>query len=133
MFSNNLAELSLNAPSRCVTSVRNDTRNHRFIVGTCAVSSGSDNDQDYTGANTSSSPLYLLRYHEEMNELAIDAQLNFGEEDGGGSNEVWSCSSCPIDSNLIVTCRGNGETALWKIPDYPYEDDFGNDTSDLAS
>lgn len=138
MFSNNLAELSLNAPSRCVTSVKNDTRNHRFIVGTCSVSVGSENDQDYTGVNTSSSPLYLLRYHEEMNELAIDAQLNFGTEDGG-SNEVWSCSSCPFASNLIVTCRGDGETALWKIPDdalredeldfYPDEDDFGNDTS----
>jgi len=93
-------------------------------------------------------PLYLLRYHEEMNELAVDAQLDFGDEGGGG--EIWSCSSCPLDAKLVVTCRNSNsdandgaetETALWRIPDdaikeddldfYPDEDEFGDKSQDI--
>mmetsp|Transcript_16271 Transcript_16271/g.30794 ORF Transcript_16271/g.30794 Transcript_16271/m.30794 type:complete len:566 (+) Transcript_16271:96-1793(+) len=57
-------------------------------------------------------------------------------EDGGrgGGGEIWSCSSCPMDARLVLTCRqsssGNSgssthpytplaqaETALWRIPE----------------
>ena len=77
-----------------------------------------------------SNSLYLLRYHEEMNELAVDAQLNFGDGNGeeDGSGEMWCMSSCPMDKTLLVSCRdncnGNGaETALWRIPEKAMRED----------
>lgn len=64
-------------------------------------------------------PLNILRYNEEMNELVLDAQLDFGED--GGSGEVWRLSSSPFDANLVMICRngtdGVAETALWRIPE----------------
>lgn len=92
-------------------------------------------------------PLYLLRYHVEMNELSIDAQLNFekdesssssllGTSGGGQGGEIWSCSSCPLDAQLVLTCKSinNGnvnllsplsqaETALWRIPEEAFRQD----------
>ena len=94
-------------------------------------------------------PLYLLRYHEEMNEMTVDAQLDFGH--GNGNGEIWALGSCPKDANLVVACRGNDgnnngngngngndtETALWRIPDsamredeldfYPDQDDYDDE------
>lgn len=96
-------------------------------------------------------PLYLLRYHEEMNEMAVDAQLNFGDDEDASHGEIWSCSSSPLDSNLVITCRSANdgtmatssaqtETALWRIPEsamredaidfYPDESDFDNDKAE---
>jgi hypothetical protein len=146
MFSNTTAELSLNAPSKCIKSIPNDTSNHRFLVGTCALSSSTSNSQssfmdngngghsygrDNNNMNNNnnhppSNSLYLLRYHEEMNELAVDAQLDFGDEEQSG--EMWCLSSCPMDKTLLVSCRDNGngngsETALWRIPQKAMKED----------
>ena len=71
MFSNTSAELSLNTPSKCISPVSNDTSNHRFLVGTCALSSNQSNSNSSSVSNSNS--VYLLRYHEEMSELAVDA------------------------------------------------------------
>jgi WD40 repeat protein len=103
------------------------------------------------GGNATVNPLYLLRYHVEMNELSIDAQLNFEKDESSlGQGEIWSCSSCPLDSKLVLTCRSihNGdasfssplaqaETAIWRIPEgafrqddldfYPEERDYDRD------
>ena len=169
MFSNTSAEISLNAPARCITSVKNDTQNHRFLVGACSLPpsstslDGHGHTSSYMGGNASVNvnPLYLLRYHEEMNEMTVDAQLDFGND---GNGEIWALGSCPKDARLVVTCRGKvaniddnvdlnfAETALWRIPDaalredeidlYPedqddyydaeYRDRDGNDTSTKA-
>lgn len=125
MFSNTTAELSLNIPSKCIDSIPNDTSNHRFLVGTCTVSTSSSYSSSPYMEGASNS-LYLLRYHEEMNELAVDAQLDFDDEEGSG--EIWSMSSCPMDKTLVVICRnkgnGNGsETALWRIPEKAMKED----------
>ena len=151
MFSNTSAELSLNAPSRCISSVQNDTRNHRFLVGTCTLPPPQQNNRDYMGGNAPVNPLYLLRYHEEMNEMAVDAQLDFGEDEDASHGEIWSCSSCPLDSSLVITCRSANdgtiatstaqtETALWRIPEtamkvddidfYPDESDCDQDRAE---
>eukprot|EP00551_Chaetoceros_affinis_P006052 CAMPEP_0203667284 /NCGR_PEP_ID=MMETSP0090-20130426/4156_1 /ASSEMBLY_ACC=CAM_ASM_001088 /TAXON_ID=426623 /ORGANISM="Chaetoceros affinis, Strain CCMP159" /LENGTH=547 /DNA_ID=CAMNT_0050531403 /DNA_START=152 /DNA_END=1792 /DNA_ORIENTATION=- len=152
MFSNTSAELSLNTPSKCIGSVTNDTRNHRFLVGTCALSSNNNT----SSSSSSSNNLYLLRYHEEMNELAVDAQLDFGGDTNlngagdmdddyfggegnhsningsGDSGEIWCLSSCPMDKTLLVCCIGNAnkygngpssETALWRIPERAMKED----------
>jgi hypothetical protein len=123
MFSNTSAEVLLNTPSRCITSVY-DKKIHRFIVGTAALSSFSNNhmaqQQEETTITTIPcfNPLYILRYQEDMNELIIDSQVDFGEN--GGSGEVWSISSCPFDSKLIMVCRNGLDqkpvTGLWRIP-----------------
>ena len=130
MFSNTTAELSLNTPSKCITSIPNDPNNHRFLVGTCSLSPSS---------SSSSNSLYLLRYHEEMNELAVDAQLEFSNDENknyihnspttmSSAGEIWSMSSCPFDKTLLVVCRDNGvdgtiETALWRIPENAFKED----------
>jgi hypothetical protein len=101
---NSSAELSLNTSTRCLTSVPNDTRHHRFLVSTaCPPIKPKPSQTGVTDTATvdkqqqqhhnryghdlnqySSSdipndnpPLYVLRFHEEMNELAIDSQLEF--------------------------------------------------------
>jgi len=55
--------------------------------------------------------MYLLRYHEEMNELAVDAQLELPSTNTDGSNagcgEIWCISGCPVDPTLVVTCTGS--------------------------
>lgn len=127
MFSNTTAELSLNIPSKCINSIPNDTSNHRFIVGTCASSSSSSSSS--SSHRVPSNSLYLLRYHEEMNEIAVDAQLDFGNDEGCG--EIWSMSSCPMDKTLVITCRSTNdntsgsrcETALWHIPEKSMKED----------
>ena len=139
MFSNTSAELLLNTPSRCITAIY-DKKTHRFVVGTAASPSFSSNmmvqhQQGGGGTNSISclNPLQILRYHEDMNELIIDSQVDFGEN--GGSGEVWSLSSCPFDSKWVMVCR-NGldqkpETGLWRIPqDAMKEDDLEYYTND---
>ena len=91
-------------------------------------------NSSYMGGTAAANPLFVLRYHEEMNEMAVDAQLDFGTEndndnydekdidsDSGsgkknnssvsvsidGSGEVWCLGSHPKDSQLFVACRTN--------------------------
>ena len=122
MYGNTTTDLSLNIPARCLTSIPNDTQHHRFLVAPCALPSSEDTPEGNRGIIN---PLYLLRYHEDMNELTMDASLAFPAEDGGAGaaagGEIWNCSSCPFDKTLVVTNRemttGNGaETVLWRIP-----------------
>ena len=61
-----------------------------------------------------------------MNELAVDAQLEFDDDVNEGAGEVWCISSCPVDKTLLVSCRDNGngsETALWRIPEKAMKED----------
>lgn len=145
MFSNTSAELSLNAPARCISAVTNDTNNHRFLVGTCSLPPSHQNGQEYMGGLRAINPLYLLRYHEEMNEMAVDAQLDFGTDENTHHGEIWSCSSVPMDSRLVITCRSasessipsqnaQAETALWRIPESAMREDdieFYHDEDDV--
>mmetsp|Transcript_17275 Transcript_17275/g.21110 ORF Transcript_17275/g.21110 Transcript_17275/m.21110 type:complete len:579 (+) Transcript_17275:69-1805(+) len=159
MYTNTTAELSLNTPSKSLTSVPNDTTNHRFLIGTCALStSNSSSSQTPSsssfppsspmGGNPPTNSLYLIRYHEEMNELAVDAQLCFDDGNSGesGGGEIWSLSSCPMDKTLLVACQQDthtAETALWRIPEnamredeldyYPDDDDYGRDSGNNHS
>ena len=162
MYGSTTTDLSLNTPARCLTSVPNDTRHHRFLVAPCALPSSVGDDQDggngdgdgdgngdplsmmttTTNMNmnrSTTNPLYLLRYHEDMNELAIDASLTFptsADNGSGGSRssssggEIWNCSSCPSDKALVVTNResasaseGGAETVLWRIPSESFRED----------
>jgi hypothetical protein len=127
MFANTSAEILLNTQSRCITSVY-DKKIHRFIVGTAA--STSQQQETITSASSSClNPLQILRYHEDMNELIMDSQVDFGEN--GGSGEVWSISSCPFDSKLVMVCRDGldrtPETGLWRIPQDAMKDEEEED------
>jgi len=159
MFSSPTAEISLNAPAKCIVAVQGDNCHHRFLVGTCALTASSShhksqidnnspqhNDVDHSyfspdstagnNSNGNENQLYLLRYHEEMNELVVDAQLDLprSNDDGYYGNnknnggEIWCLSSCPSDASLLVTCSGMtlgsrkedaavvNETILWRMP-----------------
>jgi len=122
MFSNHSTEISLNAPSRSIAAISGDKRNHRFIVGTCALTPTNHDN---------SNQLNLLRYHEEMNELAIDAQLFHP------TGDVWTVSSCPFDTKLVLTCGSGGsenglknETILYRLPDDALRDNDLDYTQD---
>lgn len=97
MFSNQSAEVSLNAPIRALDAVRSDKVESRFIAGSCSVQG--DNH------------LHVLRFHSESNQLSVDAILPHST--GPVSNLVTS----PSDKSLVLTTTLNESSAtLWKIP-----------------
>jgi len=127
MFSDQSAELSLNIPCRSITSIPADRVHHRFLVGTSASAGSSsyhnhDDDDDNNNCsdeiNSCPNSIYLLRFHEELNELGVDGILEHP------TGEIWSMSSCPYDKALVLTCGGGGgigggggaKTKLWRFP-----------------
>lgn len=119
MFSNQVAEVSLNAPCRAVDAVRADRVESRFLVGSCSV-----REENH---------LAVLRYHSELNELVIDGNL---EHPTGAVSVV---ASSPRDKSLCWTCaEASNEATLWRIPssvidrvdepEYSPEGDTGTDT-----
>ena len=121
MFSNQSAELSVGAPSRAVASVSADRQRNRFLVGTCRLSRPGDGGGADGGGGDDDNCLHLIRFHEEANELGVDAVLDHP------TGEVWCLSPCPYDKGLVATCGGGGgggyRTNLWRIPDEVIERD----------
>jgi WD40 repeat protein len=125
MFSNQVAEVSLNAPAKCLEAVKADKVESRFLVGTCSVSDANE--------------LTVLRFHSELNELAVDATLDHP------SGPVGCLCTNPTDKYLLLSAAEENPTVnLWRVPqeamdrtdelDYSPETDGGGlDPSDVHS
>ena len=131
MFSNQIAELSINRPVAAVEAVRGDKVNSKFIVGTSSVRASEDNH------------LKLLRFHSDANHLGIDATL------AHPTGPVEHIRTSPSDPSYVLTTAENtninestsGAAAaacatLWKIPSDVIDrtptdgDDGGSDDDD---
>ena len=134
MYPEQNSELSLNAPTRCISAVHGDRRHHRFIVGTCSSPATSLTKSSSSSSSSCANQLFLVSYHDELSELAIDAQLDHY------TGEVWCCSACPMDKRLLITCGGGGgitssvlgnesSTVLWRLPEdvFPVQEDDQDD------
>jgi WD40 repeat protein len=97
MFSNQSAEVSLNAPVRTMDAVRADKVDSRFIVGSCSSS-----DQNH---------LHVVRFHSEVNQLGVDAALPHP------TGPVADICTSPSDKSVVLTRAEDSTFAtLWKIP-----------------
>lgn len=128
LFSNQAAEISLNVPVAAVEAVRADMVTSRFFAGTSSVRVSEDNY------------LHLLRFHNEANQLGIDATL---AHPTGPVSQV--CSS-PSDPSIVLTVAESASVCtVWKIPmdvmdrvtendgDSDYDDNDNNDHHMLVS
>ena len=107
MFSNQSAEVSLNAPCRSVAAVLADRAESRFLVGTCSV------QEETASTSSSNNQLHVVRYHSDVNVVGVDASL---EHPTGPIQHM--CAS-PQDRTLVLTLpEGNANTkaTLYKIP-----------------
>ncbi|CAJ1942368.1 unnamed protein product [Cylindrotheca closterium] len=100
MFSNDqVAEVSLEAPVKTLDAVQGDKVDTRFIAGSCSVQEGDTNH------------LFVLRYHREANQLAVDARLP--HETG----PVAKICTSPSDKTVVLTyAEDSTEATLWKLP-----------------
>lgn len=116
MFSSQSAEHTLNLPCRRISAVKGDTAHHRFLVGTCIL----PYRQDDVAAGDRSVPneLHMLRFHEDLNELATDLILEHP------TGEVWELNTHPEDRDLVLTVGGDSRRGvLWRMPSPPDDDD----------
>lgn len=98
MFSNQVAEVTLNAPTKCLEAVRADKMESRFVVGTCALHDANE--------------LTVMRFHSEMNELGVDATLDHP------SGPVGVLCTSPSDKCLLLSAAEENPTVnLWRVPD----------------
>jgi len=99
MFSNQSAEVSLNAPCRAVASVLADRVESRFLVGASSVVAQhhSNYNNNYNNNDGGGNQLHILRYHSDVNVLGIDASL---DHPTGAIQHV--CTS-PTDRTLVLT------------------------------
>lgn len=129
MFSNQFAEISLNAPCKSLTSVKADKVESRFILGTCpVVTRTADADVEPS--------LHVVRYHSEVNEIGIDATLSHP------TGPIQHIVTSPQDRTLIVTVAEESNNAtLYKLPanimeltnDFQDNDDEDDDDPSLSS
>jgi hypothetical protein len=113
MFSTQPAELLFPSPLRCCASVPASRSSARYLVGT-AVAPGGGGEGGGLEGSSGGNRVHLLRYHEEANEVGVDATLDHP------TGEVWCVASCPTDGGVVVTCGGGGgggaTTKVWRIP-----------------
>jgi hypothetical protein len=126
MFSNQSTEFALEAPCRVVESIKADKLDNRFLVGTSRVvvvssaassrsSSFENNRNNHNNNNNNnnncSNHLYVMRFHSDVNELAMDVAMS--HEPG----PIQAIASCPTDAALAITCTERSPQAtLWKLP-----------------
>lgn len=97
MFSNQVAEVTLNAPAKCLEAVRGDRMESRFVVGTCSLHDANE--------------LTVMRFHSEMNELGVDATLDHP------SGPVGVLCTSPTDKYLLLSAAEENPTVnLWRVP-----------------
>lgn len=103
MFSGSNAEVALNAPVRALDAVQADTKETRFLVGTCHTEGSSGYHE--------SNQLHLLGFRSEANRLGRDAIL---EHPTGPVSEIRSSPSDP--TTLLTLSERSSKATLWKIP-----------------
>jgi len=118
MFSNQVAEVSLNVPTKCLEAIRADKLESRFIVGTCSLHEPNE--------------LTVLRFHPDINELGIDGRLDHP------SGPVGMICTNPTDKYLLLTAAEENPTVnLWRVPqevmDRTDEFEYNPDTVDCGS
>jgi WD40 repeat protein len=98
MFSNQAAEASVNAPARCLAAVRADKTEARFVVGTCSLHEPNE--------------IAVLRFHSDMNELAVDGTIEHP------SGPVGVLCMHPTDKHQMLTAAEDNPTVnLWRLPE----------------
>jgi WD40 repeat protein len=104
MFSNQSAELSLNAPCKTVAAVRADRVESRFLVGTSVVPTSSE-------SSSNNNFLHVIRYHSDVNDVGIDASL------AHPTGPIQQLCASPHDRSLVLTLPENAKNlTLYKIP-----------------
>lgn len=99
MFSNQSAEVSLNAPCKSVAAVSADRVESRFLVGTCSVQEDNMNQ------------LHVVRYHSDVNVIGVDASLDHP------TGPIQQLATSPQDRTLVLTLAEQATSAtLYKIP-----------------
>jgi EARP and GARP complex-interacting protein 1 len=102
MFSNQEAEVSLEAPIRTLDAVRADQVDSRFIAGSSSL-----RDDNH---------LHVIRFHSELNQLGTDAILSHP------TGPVQCLCSSPNDKSLVLTvAEASSIATLWRIPPYVME------------
>jgi EARP and GARP complex-interacting protein 1 len=97
MFSNQEAEVSLEAPIRTLDAVRADQVDSRFIAGSSSL-----RDDNH---------LHVIRFHSELNQLGTDAILSHP------TGPVQCLCTSPNDKSLVLTVAEDSSSAtLWRIP-----------------
>lgn len=108
MFSNQSAEVSLNAPCRSVAAVLADRTESRFLVGTCSV------QEETASTSTSNNQLHVVRYHSDVNVIGVDASLDHP------TGAIQHMCASPQDRTLVLTLPEGQQNAkqatLYKIP-----------------
>ena len=98
MFSNQVAEVALSAPAKCLEAVRADKLESRFIVGSCSLHDANE--------------LTVIRFHSELNELGVDATLDHP------SGPVGVLCTNPTDKYLLLSAAEENPTVnLWRVPE----------------
>lgn len=99
MFGEQSAELSLNAPSKCVAAVKADRIEARFLVGGCSI-------QD-DGLNQ----IHVVRYHSDVNVVAVDAAL------AHPTGPIQKLATSPQDRTLVLSLAEQAtKVSLYKLP-----------------
>lgn len=97
MFSNQLLELSLNAPTKCLAAIRADKTDSRFIAGSCSLHE--------------TNQITVFRFHPELNDLGIDGRLDHSV------GPVGVLCPSPSEKSMLLTVAEESCTAtLWRIP-----------------
>lgn len=115
MFTNQSADLALDAACRAVTAVRGERTENLWIVGTCDTQRHHQPNQ-----------LQRLRFHADINELTVDDRWDV--------DSAFAClESSPTDPTLLLTAPEQGSSAtLWKLPESSnnFDDENNNNYND---
>ena len=104
MFPSQPSEVSLEAPCRCVTALKADRTESRFVAGTW--SPHSDNQ------------LALLHYHAEDNDLTLAARLPHE------AGPIKAIETSPMDRSLVLTVPDEStEAIVWRLSMTLWDDD----------
>ena len=110
MFSNQSAEVSLNAPCKSIAAVLADRVESRFLVGTCSV----QDDNTTNDSHTTTNQLHVIRYHSDVNVLGVDASLDLPPTGAGPIQHL--CASPHHRTVLITLAEQATQATLYKLP-----------------
>jgi WD40 repeat protein len=127
MFSTQSAFMNYNGPCRALDTIRGDTVNNRFIIGSCIINH-TQSTTSRIGNNASNNPtinrslsnnndtmmknrLSIIEYKNDTNELYIQNEYDHF------TGSVYNICTHPTDQSLVITSseQATGAT-LWKLP-----------------